>query len=101
MPAEQTSHSELSVTDAARATLANMHRDAPWVWMHCARNDCYHHAPIKLDPLIERWGSGVSSNKLRRSALCTKCGHKGASLTLPSAGAERGWYPFPVSEMTR
>jgi hypothetical protein len=53
-------------TDAAKATLANMHRAAPWVWMHYARNGCYHHAP------------------------------KGAPLSVPSCGPGCGDAPFPA-----
>jgi hypothetical protein len=73
-----------------------MHRAAPWVWMHYARNGCYHHAPIKLDSLIERWGSAASADKLRRNARCAKCGHKGATLSVPSCGPGCGDAPFPA-----
>jgi len=70
-----------------------------WVWVNCAGIGCRHSVPMALVPLIIRWGFGTSSEKLRRCARCTKCGHKGATLTLPSAGPERGWYPFPVNRM--
>jgi hypothetical protein len=76
-------------------TLEELSRGMSWVWVNCARHGCWHSAPMALVPLIIRWGFGVSSNELRRCARCTKCGHKGATLTLPSAGPERGWYPWP------
>ena len=49
-----------------------------------------------------RWGSRAlnPSYGVDRQHKRLKCGHKGATLTLPSASPERGWYPFPktVSE---
>ena len=71
-------------------------RGMSWAWVNCARHGCWYRAPMALVPLMIRWGFDTSSDKLRRCARCTKCGHKGATLTLPSAGPERGWYPFPV-----
>jgi hypothetical protein len=47
---------------------------------------------------VIRWGPGASSDLLRRSARCTKCGRKGAVLQHPSwAGMHIGFEPFPVS----
>ena len=60
-----------------------------------AGHGCWHRSPMALVPLMIRWGFGTSSDMLRRCARCTKCGYKGASLTMPSAHAERGWYPWP------
>jgi hypothetical protein len=38
---------------------------------------------------------------LRRCALCTVCGHKGATLQHPGWIENGvGWQPFPVDEMT-
>ena len=77
-------------------TLEDIGRDAPWVWVNCARTGCYHRAPMKLAPLIERWGPGTSSDKLRHSARCAKCGHRGATLTTPSwINSLVGIAPFP------
>ena len=43
-----------------------------------------------------RWGAQVSSDKLRRRARCTVCGHKGATIQRPSwAGEHIGFMPFP------
>ena len=41
-------------------------------------------APVALAPLIIRWGEEASSDVLRRSARCARCGRNGASLTAPS-----------------
>jgi len=34
-----------------------------------------------------RWGADASSDMLRRSARCTRCGRKGATIQLPGWGA--------------
>jgi hypothetical protein len=71
-------------------TLAQMHKSCPWLWVWCDnRPECRHRAPMTVVPLMIRWGPDASSDKLRRSARCTRCGHKGASLQHPSAGPER------------
>jgi hypothetical protein len=42
-------------------------------------------------------GADTSSDRLRQSARCTKCGHKGATLQHPGwAGAHIGFQPFPL-----
>jgi hypothetical protein len=44
------------------------------------------------------WGPNASSDKLRASARCTRCGGKGATLQRPGwAGNNIGFYPFPIS----
>jgi len=46
--------------------------------------------------LIIRWGPEASSDMIRNSALCARCGRKGASLTHPSwVGLDVGFAPFP------
>ena len=48
--------------------------------------------------LVIRWGAEVSSDKLRRRARCTACGHNGATIQHPGCGgADIGFLPFPVS----
>jgi hypothetical protein len=48
--------------------------------------------------LIIRWGPDATSELLRRSARCTKCGREGAVLQHPSwAGMYVGFEPFPVN----
>jgi hypothetical protein len=52
---------------------------------------------MAIAPLIIRWGSDASSDMLRRSARCSKCDHKGATLMLPSwVSTTVGFAPFPV-----
>jgi len=76
-------------------TLGEIRENTPWLWLNCPA--CRHYRPIALAPLIIRWGPDVSSDVLRRSARCTSCGHKGATLTHPSwAGLNVGFAPFPV-----
>jgi hypothetical protein len=58
---------------------------------------CLHRRPVAFAPLKIRWGPGASSDMLRRSACCTKCERKGASLQHPSwAGSHIGFEPFPT-----
>jgi hypothetical protein len=58
---------------------------------------CLHRTPVAFVPLIIRWGPDASSDMLRRSARCTKCGRKGAALQHPSwARMDIGFEPFPV-----
>jgi hypothetical protein len=52
---------------------------------------------MAIAPLVIRWGADVSSDRLRRSARCTACGHKGATLQAPELGdGVTGHQPFPV-----
>jgi hypothetical protein len=81
-------------------TLSDLQRSAPgkWCWVYCAAYGCLHHSPMAIAPLIIRWGPDASSDMLRRSARCSKCGAKGATLMLPSwVSTTVGLAPFPVS----
>jgi hypothetical protein len=54
-------------------------------WVCCAGHGCTHnHAPMAIAPFVIRWGPEASSDMLRQSARCSKCGAKGATLMLPS-----------------
>jgi len=76
-------------------TLEQLRRGHPWCWVVCER--CLHRRPVAFVPLIIRWGPDASSNLIRRSARCTECGGKGATLQHPSwAGMDLGWEPFPT-----
>jgi hypothetical protein len=78
-----------------RPTLGDLQRSHCWTWVYCEK--CLHHAPMALVPLIIRWGAETSSDRLRESARCTKCGHKGATLQHPGwAGTHIGFQPFPL-----
>jgi hypothetical protein len=79
---------------SAVPTLAELRKHSSWVWIWCER--CQHHAPMAYVPLMIRWGGDASSDKLRRCAKCTACGHKGATLQAPGwAGEQIGFQPFP------
>jgi hypothetical protein len=81
--------------DPPRPTLDQLHRQAPWWWIVCQH--CLHSRPVALVPFIIRWGPGTSSDMLRRSARCGKCGRKGATLQMPSWGDMGiGFQPFPT-----
>jgi hypothetical protein len=80
-------------------TLVQLQRSAPgkWLWVYCAAYGCLHHSPTAIAPFVIRWGPDASSDMLRRSARCSKCGAKGATLMLPSwISATVGFATFPV-----
>ena len=75
-------------------TLAELREHSAWVWVYCDK--CLHHAPVAFVPLMIRWGSDASSDKLRRCARCAVCGHKGATLQHPGwVDTVVGFQPFP------
>jgi len=77
-------------------TLAELRQHSAWCWLCCSR--CSHQAPAAYVPLMIRWGADASSDKLRRSARCTACGHRGATLQRPSwSDAATGFQPFPAN----
>lgn len=78
-------------------TLADLRRHTSWTWVNCTNIKCMHYAPVAYAPLIIRWGPDASSDVLRRSARCTRCGRKGATLLHPShKDLMRDWAPFPT-----
>jgi hypothetical protein len=98
MPARHAS--TLTGVTAARTTLGDLHRATPWLWLNCER--CQHHAPLACAVAVIRWGPNTSSDKLRQSARCTACGHKGATLQHPGwGGADVGFLPFPSDRLSR
>ena len=61
---------------------------------------CLHYVPVALAPFIIFLGEDVSSERLRHSARCSKCGCKGATIQLPSWASEGvGYQPFPAERM--
>jgi hypothetical protein len=52
---------------------------------------------MALAPLIIRWGGDASSDLLRRSARCTRCGNKGADLPASEREVERYSVGFPCA----
>jgi hypothetical protein len=78
------------------ATLGEIRRVACWVWLDC--ESCQHHVPLALTAAIIRWGAAASSDILRRSARCSRCGKKGATISLPGWGGldVGGPVPFPI-----
>src|SRR5262245_12929913 len=78
-------------------TLLDMHRTAPWLWVHCER--CQHGTPMAIVPLLIRWGMDVSTDVLRQRAVCSACGHKGATLQVPGwVDKQVGFMPFPIAQ---
>jgi hypothetical protein len=82
-------------------TLGELQRgSSKWAWVYCESGSCHHRAPMAFAPLVIRWGPDASSDRLRRSARCTKCGHKGASLRHPSwVDMVVGVQPFPTDAL--
>jgi hypothetical protein len=78
-----------------RATLGDLQRSTPWIWLWCER--CQNHSPLVCAVPVIRWGAGASSDVLRERARCTACGRKGATLQHPSwTGEHIGFEPFPM-----
>ena len=78
-------------------TLGELRRETCWLWLNCSRFECRHSAPAALAPLIIRWGPQATSDRLRRSARCSVCGGRGATLQHPSwIGAGYGFQSFPA-----
>jgi len=78
--------------DTPIATLTDLRRVTPWLWVYCER--CQHRSPAAIVPLMIRWGADASSDMLRQSARCTQCGGRGATIQLPGWGGQQ----MPVPE---
>jgi hypothetical protein len=96
----RTPWSSIKRPSGATTTLADLQRATAWLWLYCEK--CPHHAPLACAIPVIRWGPGASSDKLRRCARCTACGHKGATIQHPGwGGADIGFLPFPVVSPAR
>jgi hypothetical protein len=77
------------------ATLGELRRHCPWIWVHCARGYCLNKVPVALAPFIIRWGAEASGDLLRTRMRCTACGSLGATLQHPSIDGRNMIAPFP------
>lgn len=78
--------------------LDQLRRQCTWVWITCAGDRCGHRRPVALAPYVIRWGGRASSDRLRQAARCERCGHRGASITLPSwGGLDLPERAFPIN----
>lgn len=78
-------------------TLGSARRLHCWLWLICPSPACRRARPVALAPFIIRWGADAPIERLRRAAICSACGHKGALLQTPSwHNMITGWAPFPV-----
>lgn len=74
-------------------TLLQIHKSSCWVWLVC--NGCFKFTPVTIVPFMIRWGLHASSDRLRQSAVCSRCGTKGAALQAPSwMGSETGFLTY-------
>lgn len=80
----------------ATTTLRDILRDGSWVIVNCDNTACGRRVASRLPKFVERFGANANSNVVRANAVCTACGTKGCTLTMPSwAGADKGWAEFP------
>lgn len=80
-------------------TLRDMHRIAPWLWVGCRATGCHHDRPVMIVHLMIALGVDASSDAVRARAVCPECGHRGATLQVPShANSHVGLAPFPGYE---
>jgi hypothetical protein len=57
-------------------------------------------SPLACAVAVIRWGRKTSSDRLRRCARYTACGHKGATIQHPGwGGADIGFLPFPAGSV--
>jgi hypothetical protein len=82
-------------------TIGRLRQQCSWIWIHCCNRHCLRAQPTALAPLIIRLGPDASSDIIRARARCAACGHRGATITLPSwASRATGEMPFPVHART-
>jgi hypothetical protein len=65
-------------------TLGDLHQAPGWATLHCNAAGCHHSARFAFAPYVIRWGKDASSDMLRQSARCSRCGGKGARITMAS-----------------
>lgn len=72
-------------------------RTPNWAWAYCARMSphCGHRSAVALAPFAIRWGLDASSDLIRKSLVCARCGHKGAQIITPSSNGLGEYDPFP------
>jgi putative SOS response-associated peptidase YedK len=82
------------------ATIADMlASDSPnWAWAHCNGALCHHHAAVTFMQFAIRWGLDADAELVRERLVCSRCGRRGAHLTMPSmagVGGMGGRTPYP------
>jgi hypothetical protein len=82
-------------------SLGQLQKTEPgWVWLYCLA--CNHSQAVAIAPFVIRWGPNTSSDKLRRSARCSRCHGQGATIRHASWGdMATGWQPFPAAAQPR
>ena len=88
--------------DPPNQTLGQLNCSPGWAWFYCNNPKCAHRSPLPFAPFAIRWGAGVSGDVLCRNLKCSVCGHRGASLSVPSwRDMQTGFEPFPVGWRSR
>lgn len=79
-------------------TLAQLREQQFFVFLHCPRWACLHHAPVALTAPIILWGLYASSDMLRERTRCSRCGNRGGvTVQCPGWGGTLARLaPFPV-----
>ena len=79
-------------------TLAEMHTLSPWFWINCGNYHCRHSRPVLIVHLMIALGVHASTDNVRAQSVCETCGHKGATIQVPSyKGSHVGLAPFPTT----
>jgi hypothetical protein len=82
----------------AETTLADLQKQAGWVWVCREGTGCGHRAPVAIAPFAIRWGLDASSDLIRDRLRCSKCSRVGVTIQMPSwAGNAIGTQPFPTA----
>lgn len=74
-------------------TLGDLKTSGMGLYAHCTAPNAGHGSPLDLDELIRRLGESfvyINDTTIGRAAVCKRCGHKGAFLTV-IANTKGGW----------
>lgn len=74
-------------------TLGDLRASGMGLYAHCTAPHAGHGSLLDLDALIRRLGEDfvyINDKSIGRAAVCKRCGHKGALLTV-TANTKGGW----------
>ena len=73
------------MTDQWIETLGDLKRNGMGLYAHCTAPNVGHGSRLDLDALIDRLGEDhvyINDRRLASMLVCSKCGHRGARLTV-------------------
>lgn len=70
---------------AAIETLGDLRDRGMGLYANCSAPNAGHGSRLDIDLLIERFGADyvyINDTRIERSLVCSKCGHRGAHITV-------------------